>query len=680
MPLHEKGKIMRNNFKWGRWVAAVLALGAMVVVLTNVFIDNMPKGEVQKVEGYKPWETETVELIEALPVQDGGRVKPFSTYAGFKMLGLHGARSMKVEGEGGKVFKLKPTEWLMDTVFRPELAVDHPTFRIDNSKVLEAIGVDQKGRRDRYSYNEIVEGRKKLIELAQSYEPIDRETRDPVQQQTIDLAYNIRSYESLLGYFGFARYGVSLGGSGEAGQPDRLVDLSSVMSTAPQIRSQIARIQQEGGAIDERMRVLLQQVLDGANFAKFGLFILPPKSAAKENWLSAGDAIMEVMTTESTDPETAIKDVIALETAVRALQEGEGDFRKKFGEFKQLIEKRAESRGELSQVSTEVAYFKMDFFLNAMVFFLIGSICTLAMWGFGQSKVSRFFYWATLGFTAVGALLCVAAIVTRCIIMQRPPVGNLYDTVVFIATTGVIFSLLIEWMSRKRFALGLAPILGTALIILARRYEVGDAGDHLDPLVAVLDSNFWLTTHVITITLGYSAGLLAAMLSCGYVLMRGLNLDGNNKDLRRSLTKAVYGSICLTAFLALVGTVLGGIWANYSWGRFWGWDPKENGALMIVLWTLAILHARLGGIIKDWGLHLASLFTACIVAFSWWHVNFLGVGLHNYGFTAGKGTIWLFYIVMLAFIIFGATMMLVEKYSKPIGSTKKQVEVKGLEA
>lgn len=659
---------------------AVIALAAMAVVLTNVFIDNTPKGEVQKVEGYEPWEKETVELLEALPVQDGGRVKPFSTYAGFKMLGLHGARSMKVEGKGDEVFKLKPTEWLMDTVFRPELAVDHPTFRIDNSKVLEAIGIASKGRRDRYSYKEIVDGREKLVELAQSYEPIDKKERDPVQQQTIDLAYNMRSYESLLGYFGFARYGVSLGGSGEAGVPDRRVDLSSVMTTAPEIRSQIARTQQQGEQIDERMQLLLQQVLDGANFAKFGLFMLPPESASKKNWLSAGNAIMEVMTMESTEPETAIADIKSLETAVRSLSEGEKEFRDKFGDFKKEVEKRAESRGEFSFVSTEVSYFKRDYFLNAMVLFLIGSICALGMWGMGQSKVGKGFYWATFGFTAIATILCVVAIVIRSVIMQRPPVGNLYDTIIFIGTTGVLFALLIEWMSRKSFALGLAPILGTTLLILARRYEVGDAADHLDPLVAVLDSNYWLTTHVITITLGYSAGLLASMLSCVYVLMRGLNLDDGNKDLRRALSKAVYGSICLTVFLALVGTVLGGIWANYSWGRFWGWDPKENGALMIVLWTLAILHARLGGIIKEWGLHLASMFTACIVAFSWWHVNFLGVGLHNYGFTAGKGTIWLFYAVMLGFIMFGFLAMLVEKYSKPMGAVKKQEEVKGLEA
>ena len=118
-------------------------------------------------------------------------------------------------------------------------------------------------------------------------------------------------------------------------------------------------------------------------------------------------------------------------------------------------------------------------------------------------------------------------------------------------------------------------------------------------------------------------------------------------------------------FVGVIGTVLGGIWANDSWGRFWGWDPKENGALMIVLWSLVILHARLGGYIKDWGLHLCAIFGAVIVAFSWWHVNFLNVGLHNYGFAADK-KFWLviFYGIMGVFIVWGGIACLLERIAK----------------
>ncbi len=651
---------MDNRSIFGKWVVAILAIAGVILALVNLFIDNMPKGEVQKVKEYVPWEKETIEMAESIPVQDGGRIKPFSTYAGFRMLALHGARSMKVEGKGGEVFKLKPTAWLMDTVYRPWFAVQMPTFRIDNSKVLEAIGVKQKGRRDRYSYNEIATGREKLIELAKSYEGIEKEKRDPVHQQTIDLAYNLRSYEALLGYFAFARTGLTLTGTAPAGGKDQTVSFSTVMSSAPSLRFELSRMMKQEG-IDGRLQDLLQQILDGANMSKYGLFLLPPQDKDKTEWLSAGNAIMSVMSEDNSDPSTTISDIALMEGVVMASFGKESDFRESLKTFKDKINDRAEARGEGKLIGLEVNYFKRDFFLNALVFFLIGSVLTLAMWGLGSTSLSKWINWTIGASTTVGVFLCVVAITMRCVIMQRPPVGNLYDTVIFIGATSVILALVVEWMTRKRFALGLSPIIGAALILLARRYEMGDAGDHLDPLVAVLDSNYWLTTHVITITLGYSAGLLSAVLSCAYVLMRGLNLDGDDKDLRRSLTKAVYGCICLTVFLSLVGTVLGGVWANDSWGRFWGWDPKENGALMIVLWTLAILHARLGGIIKDWGLHLCSIFTACIVAFSWWHVNFFGVGLHNYGFTAGKFTIFIFYGVMMFFILCGIMMMWLER-------------------
>ena len=239
--------------------------------------------------------------------------------------------------------------------------------------------------------------------------------------------------------------------------------------------------------------------------------------------------------------------------------------------------------------------------------------------------------------------------------------GNLYDTIVFISAAMVLLALVLEWFFKRRFALGVAPIVGAVLVYLSRRFEMGDPKDHMDPLVAVLSSNFWLTLHVITITLGYASGLLAAFLSTIYILMRGLRLDQADSELRSMLTRATYGIVCVTLFLSLVGTVLGGIWANDSWGRFWGWDPKENGALLIVIWTLVILHAKAGGLLREWGVHLATAFTACVIVFSWWHVNFLGVGLHNYGFTAGQEVVWSFYAAMLVVIVFGGVARHIER-------------------
>ena len=169
------------------------------------------------------------------------------------------------------------------------------------------------------------------------------------------------------------------------------------------------------------------------------------------------------------------------------------------------------------------------------------------------------------------------------------------------------------------------------------RYELVDGQDTIAPLQAVLDTNFWLATHVTIVTMGYAAGLAAAGVSILYILSR--LVDPLKKRFPRSyykdITGMAYGIICFGLLFSLVGTILGGIWANYSWGRFWGWDPKENGALMIVLMNLIILHGRIGGLLKQLRLHMASVAGAIVVCYSWWGVNLLGAGLHSYGFTSG---------------------------------------------
>ena len=655
----------KSSSKIGRWIAAGLAMLVLLAVFYNVVVDNMPKGEVRKIDGYSRWESATLQIAESIPLQNGGRIKPFSTYAGFTMLSLHGARSMEIQGSDGKIVKITPTAWMMDTLFRPQLAIELPTFRIDNSAVLEAIGVKARSKRDRYSYADIEPARDKLVELAKTYEGVEKDKRDPVQEQTLTLAYNLREYESLLGYFNFARFGVTLQGTGKNGAADQRTDVSAIMSSAQLIQQQAAKTKASGQSV-EHIVSLIQQVEDAANYSKFGLFIFPPAEPQVAAWLSAGNSIYHVISEPQAESQLAIADIKSLETTARSIGESEAAFREPLTALRDGLVKRAEARGEYQHVKMEAAFYQKDWFLNALIFFILGTLTALAMWTLGRGRAGKILAWLTLASTASGLILCIIAIVQRCIIMQRPPVGNLYDTIIFIASTVILISLLIEWMTRRRFALGIAPILGTLLIILSRRFELGDAKDNMDPLVAVLNSNYWLTIHVLTITLGYAAGLLSAFLGFIYLLMRGLRLDNGDKDIRRSLTRAVYGMICLTLFLALVGTVLGGIWANDSWGRFWGWDPKENGALLIVLWTLAILHARLGGYIKEWGLHFAAVFTGAVVTFSWWHVNFLNTGLHNYGFTAGKNTIWLFYSVILGILVFGVIARAIEENAKSV--------------
>ncbi|MEM7516780.1 MAG: cytochrome c biogenesis protein CcsA, partial [Planctomycetota bacterium] len=153
-------------------------------------------------------------------------------------------------------------------------------------------------------------------------------------------------------------------------------------------------------------------------------------------------------------------------------------------------------------------------------------------------------------------------------------------------------------------------------------------------------------------TLGYSAGLLASALAHVWLVGQLFGIRREDDAGYRAIARMVYGTLCFSLIFAVVGTVLGGVWANESWGRFWGWDPKENGALMIVLAQLAILHARLGGHIRAFGLCAATLAQGVVVAFSWWGVNLLGVGLHSYGFTSGVGkALTIFYAIEGALLL-----------------------------
>ncbi len=219
-------------------------------------------------------------------------------------------------------------------------------------------------------------------------------------------------------------------------------------------------------------------------------------------------------------------------------------------------------------------------------------------------------------------------LIARIWIQERPPVTNLYSSAVFVGWAAIGLCLLIERWYKQKWGYSVLSALGFITLIIAHHLAL--QSDTLEQMQAVLDSNFWLATHVITITLGYSGTFLAGAFASFYILRNIKNPQSN--DQKRALHTMVYGTICFSLFFSFIGTVLGGIWADQSWGRFWGWDPKENGALLIVIWNAIILHAHLAKLIKTRGLMITAVLGNIVTAFSWFGVNMLGVGLHSYGF------------------------------------------------
>ena len=215
--------------------------------------------------------------------------------------------------------------------------------------------------------------------------------------------------------------------------------------------------------------------------------------------------------------------------------------------------------------------------------------------------------------------------------MQRPPVSTLYESILFVSFILVLFALIFEFFRRDSIGILIAVVGGSILHFVGFKYAAD--GDTLGMLVAVLNSNFWLATHVTTITIGYGVSLVAGMMGHIYLLSAYFKPKAN-KELKK-LFNNMYGLTLMGLFFTLFGTILGGIWADHSWGRFWGWDPKENGALLIVLWHLMMLHLRISGMVKPLGYAYFLSLVNIIVVLAWFGVNLLSIGLHSYGFASG---------------------------------------------
>jgi ABC-type transport system involved in cytochrome c biogenesis permease subunit len=240
--------------------------------------------------------------------------------------------------------------------------------------------------------------------------------------------------------------------------------------------------------------------------------------------------------------------------------------------------------------------------------------------------------------------------VLRTLIAERAPVANMYETIVFASWGAVLLALVFEARHGTRLFAACASGLSVAFLLLADSVPIFDAA--IDPLAPVLRDNFWLSSHVLTITLGYAALLLA--LALGHVTL-GMLFLGRGEARVRTVSGFTYRAMQAGTLLLAAGTLLGGVWASYSWGRFWGWDPKETWALIALLVYLAILHARFAGWIRDLGLAVGSIVGGLSVLMAWYGVNYvLGTGLHSYGFGGGGGTGWVAAYVALELALVAA--------------------------
>ena len=286
---------------------------------------------------------------------------------------------------------------------------------------------------------------------------------------------------------------------------------------------------------------------------------------------------------------------------------------------------RASAPAPMRSSEHEAFFNHMEVFSRAMVQYLVVALLVFASWLGWRSSLSR----AAMTVLIIAFLMHTLGIATRVYLSGRPPVTNLYSSALFVGWGSVLLCLGLERLFRNGIGLLAGAVTGFLTLMIAQGLSAD--GDTMAVLQAVLDTNFWLATHVIVITLGYASTYLAGFLGIVYVMRGVLTRSLTPADSKR-MAQMIYGIVCFATLFSFVGTILGGIWADQSWGRFWGWDPKENGAMIIVLWNALILHARWGGMARHRGVAVLAIFGNIVTSWSWFGVNMLGRGLHSYGF------------------------------------------------
>lgn len=635
---------------------------------------------------------EVVEIFASIPVQESGRIKPLENIATYRLLRFRARRSIwltengEMDGkpitdpatqkhivkEEGKPIKLSATEWLLMSWFRPDIAKIVPLFKVDNSSAITELGLTAKAKRDQYTFAEIEPARQTLMEKMGNYRDIPPKKQTPEQRMIVQLAANFLDYEMITGHFDFIRSPVG----------DKLDQLPAGIEKP-------LRLSKSLNALANAVRTSGGPPMQIPWFRDFGkgalgammsgnpvqqLRIFPPESKAKEVWHGPGEAIFGAINGEKEVDSEQLGWLSTYEDVYLALPDA-AKFKTASKTLLTKIQQAAKSRNEGQFIALERHSIKADYFFYAQWIFLVGFVAVALSWIAPGSNLEKFTKITAWLFLAIATGYAVTGVIVRCIIMQRPPITTLYETILFIGASVALFGLIAEWITKRGLGLLVAAVGGTACMFLAIQFEASEATDTLQQLQAVLITNFWLSTHVPLINLGYAACMVAALISMIYFIKRLVGKIGPKSDEGRFLTRVAYGFICCGLFLALVGTVLGGIWANYSWGRFWGWDPKENGALMICLMCLVILHARMGGHIREVGLHNCNLLLGCIVVFSWFGVNQLGVGLHAYGFTDGTWPkIYGFWLSQMLLLMYGLWL----SWSEKNGSKTNESDLAGV--
>ncbi|MDB6156065.1 MAG: cytochrome c assembly protein [Chthoniobacteraceae bacterium] len=610
-----------------------------------------------RVPGAKPNEFAFQEFGR-LPLVSNGRCQPLDSLGRNALLQIREKQTANLEpwkgaSEHPKI--ISATEWLMAMMMNPELADTWPLIRIDNPDLKGLLALagnadpDQKFDGKHFAWNAIKTKFPDLQRETRRAAKIDQSLRTPFDQAVIRLSTVARLYMRLQNTL----------------QPQNAKDWpAELASFTKNAVSGVAALsaQQAGQKFDETAMARIMPDLE--RFEAMAQLeppmLIPPHhpQRAKDDWSATVEGLTEVARGEPTH-----FSLLAYAKMAGAYRAGDvAGFNQAVRDYRTALSPAFQT--ELKKAANEQRFNNFEPFYKAMTLYVIAFIAVLGFW-FAPARLE----W--LRRTAVAIVLVALAIHTggllfRMLLEGRPPVTNLYSSAIFIGWGACILGLILEWFWKNSIGLVISSAIGFITLIIAHHLSL--TGDTMEMMRAVLDTNFWLATHVVVVTLGYASTFVAGFLALVYIILgvftKKLSTtvspgDAPSKqtlNIGKSLAKMVYGIVCFATLFSFVGTVLGGIWADQSWGRFWGWDPKENGALIIVLWNALILHARWGGMVRERGLMNLAIFGNIVTSWSWFGVNMLGIGLHAYGFM-DAAFMWLMIFVGSQLLLIGLGLL-----------------------
>jgi len=607
-----------------------------------------------------------------IPIQEDGRIKPLDSFARNQLLKFYGKTSLAIY-ENDEKFKINAIDWLVPILIQDINTLNVPIFKIENPDVVEAINLNWR-EKSTYTYNEVNDGLNYVddfidnISLIKSLRSEKRENLELIDRQLVDLSLKRDLFNELYHSASFLIPSIYIDNTNIAKllqiNNNQLISYAHLIIKINNLYQNIEkRSIQEKNNLFQRLgpdfennpellsNFILDLLLEEINFDNLLyqstiLKIFPVNDNSNE-WLSPNTLVENNLISEYKNLVIPIENIFKSYISQRPMNQ------RSIKNYQSIINNDYNVNTKI--LVREVNYNKASLFYWSLIFYILSliSLVTLIIIKNSNSSLKILPFILLI----IGFLYNTAGLIIRMNILNRPPVSTLYESIIFVAFISVLLAIILEFIKKDNISLFVGSISGIVLHYISFGYAAD--GDTFGVLVAVLNSNFWLATHVTTITTGYGTTIIASLVGHIYLLQDFFKSD-------KKTLKSTYNIMLATTFIALFftmfGTILGGIWGDQSWGRFWGWDPKENGALLIVMWLLMMLHLKLSGWVKGPGYAYGLVLANITVALAWFGVNLLSVGLHNYGFTEGAAMNLLVFILFELF--FGTFLYLKIKFRK----------------